>query len=107
MQVIKTAHKHVSPNAIRILRKLKPTRQIEICEIMTAAHNYTVPFAKALFMATPENQLLEDHRKKNGNAFSADEMARMEKETENLARDIKLVKEAYGKDMLILVVYCG
>lgn len=99
--------KHVSPNAIRILRKLKPARQIEVCEIMMAAHNYTVPFAKALFMATPENQLLEDHRKKNVDAFSSEEMARMEKETEVLARDIKLVKEAYGKDMLNLVVSCG
>jgi hypothetical protein len=99
--------KHVSPNAIRILRKLKPARQIEVCEIMMAAHNYTVPFAKALFMATPESQLLEDNRKKNVDAFSSEEMARMEKETEVLARDIKLVKEAYGKDTLNLVVSCG
>ena len=31
----------------------------------------------------------------------------MEKETEGLARDIKLVKQSYGKDTLNLVLACG
>ena len=34
-------------------------------------------------------------------------MARMEKETEVLARDIKLVRESCGKDTLNLVLACG
>ena len=39
--------------------------------------------------------------------LSPEEMARMEKETEGLVNDIKLVKEFYGKDMLNLVLACG
>jgi hypothetical protein len=77
-----------------------------MCELMTAAHNYTVPFAKALLAATPKSQFKEP-QKKNLEGLSSEEMARMEKETEGLANDIKLVKESYGKDMLNLVLACG
>jgi hypothetical protein len=38
---------------------------------------------------------------------SPEDMARMEKETEGLANDIKLVKDSYGKDTLNLVLACG
>ena len=74
---------------------------------MITAHNFTVPFAKALLAATPSSQLIEPHRKKKLEGVSAEEMTRMEKETEGLAKDIKLVKESYGKDTLNLVLACG
>ena len=61
--------KHMSPHAIRILRKLKPARQVEVCEIMMAAHNYTVPFAKALLLASPQNQLLENYVRRRWTGF--------------------------------------
>ena len=98
--------KQMSPNALRVLSRVQPERQIEMCELMIAAHNYTVPFAKALLAATPESQFKEPEKKKL-KGLSSEEMARMEKETEGLANDIKLVKESYGKDMLNLVLACG
>jgi ParB-like chromosome segregation protein Spo0J len=98
--------KQMSPNALRVLSRVQPERQIEMCELMIAAHNYTVPFSKALLAATPESQFKEPQKKKL-EGLSSEEMARMEKETEGLANDIKLVKESYGKDMLNLVLVCG
>ena len=98
--------KQMSPNALRVLSRVQPERQIEMCELMIAAHNYTVPFSKALLAATPESQFKEPQKKKL-EGLSPEEMARMEKETEGLANDIKLVKESYGKDMLNLVLVCG
>jgi ParB-like chromosome segregation protein Spo0J len=98
--------KQMSPNALRVLSRVQPERQIEMCELMIAAHNYTVPFSKALLAATPESQFKEPQKKKL-EGLSSEEMARMEKETEGLANDIKLVKESYGKDMLNLVLACG
>ncbi len=50
--------KHFSPNAIRVLKKMNPMRQIEVAELMIAANNYTVPYAQALLAATPQDQLL-------------------------------------------------
>jgi TusA-related sulfurtransferase len=99
--------KHMSPSAVRVLSRVKPERQIEMCELMIAAHNYTVPFAKALLAATPQSQFRESGKKKKLEGLSPEEIARMEKETEGLANDIKIVKEAYGKDMLNLVLSCG
>ncbi len=104
-ELLKNAH--MSPNAIRILRKMKPSRQAEVSEIMIAAHNTTVSFAKALLAATPAVQLVDSERKKQDMGLSPEEMARMEKETQMLARDIKLVKESYGRDTLNLVLACG
>ena len=98
--------KQMSPSAVRVLSRVKPERQIEMCELMIAAHNYTVGFAKAMLVATPKSQVKESGKKKM-EGLSSEEMARMEKETEGLANDIKIVKEAYGKDMLNLVLACG
>jgi len=99
--------KRISPTALRSLSRVVPERQIEMCELMMAAHNYTVPFAKALLAATPGSQLKEPQKKKKLEGLSSDEMARMEKETEGLVKDIKLVRESYGKDTLNLVLSCG
>jgi hypothetical protein len=99
--------KQVSPSAFRILRRVTPERQIEMCELMIAAHNYTVPFTKALFAASPSGQLKEPQKKKKMDRLSAEKLARMKKETDGLVNDIKIVKESYGKDMLNLVLACG
>lgn len=100
--------KRISPNAIRTLSRVVPERQVEMCELMIAAHNYTVPFTKALLAATPERQLNDEHRRKKKLAeISPEDMARMEKETSTVIKDIKLVKESYGKDTLNLVLCCG
>jgi len=99
--------KHCSPKSIRVLRKMKPMRQIEVVELMIATNNYTVRYAKALLAATPKDQLVEQQKPKRIEGLSPDEMARMEKETEILTRDFKAVKDSYGKDTLNLVLACG
>jgi ParB-like chromosome segregation protein Spo0J len=99
--------KHFSPNAIRVLKKMKPMRQMEVAELMIAANNYTVPYAQALLAATPKDQLVEQRKPKRIEGLSPEEMARMEKETETLTRDFKVVKDSYGKDTLNLVLACG
>jgi len=99
--------KRISPTALRYLSRVTPARQVEMCELMVAAHTYTVPFARALFTATPPGQRHADLKKKRLPEMSPQQMARMEKETEVLARDIELVRESYGKDTLNLVLACG
>ena len=100
-------YKQISSSALRVLSRVTPKRQIEMCELMIAAHNYTVPFAKALLAATPASQLKKPQNKKKMEGLSPEELARMEKETKGLVKDIKMVKESYGKDMLNLVLACG
>jgi ParB-like chromosome segregation protein Spo0J len=99
--------KQISPDAIRILRKMNPLRQIEVTELMIAAHNFTVPYAKALLAATPQDQLVEKEKDKKIEGLTPEERAKMEIESAALAKDIKIVKDNYGKDTLNLVLACG
>ena len=51
--------KHVATKAFMELKKVKPMRQIEIAELMTAAGTYVSTYASALVGLTPEDQLAE------------------------------------------------
>jgi len=96
--------KKITPGGLRVLKKVKPMRQIELAELMIATNNYTVPYAKALLAATPQDQLNEQEKRKKVQGLSQEEMARMEKEMEGLEREFKIVEESYGPNVLNLVV---
>jgi hypothetical protein len=49
---------HYSANIGSVLRKMKPTRQVECIELMVAANNITVAYAQALLAATPSELLV-------------------------------------------------
>ena len=96
--------KNITANAIRVFKKVKPIRQIELAELMIAANNYTVPYSKALLAATPKEQLNENEKEKKVAGLSQEEIVRMEKEMESLEREFKVIEESYGPDILNLVV---
>lgn len=50
--------------SLRELRKVKPMRQIEIAELMCAAFNFSLGYAKCLVGATPAEQTLDGDRVK-------------------------------------------
>jgi len=96
--------KKISPNALKVLKKVQAMRQIELAELMVAANNYTVPYASALLAATSKNQLVEQDSKKKVEGLSHEEMGRMEKEMDRLEREFKIIEESYGPNVLNLVV---
>jgi hypothetical protein len=94
-------------DVFRELRRVKPMRQIEIAELMRAANNYSVGYAKCLAAATPADQLLDDNRAKEMHGLSPEDIARMEHEMESLGREFKLIEESHGKNVLNLVIVVG
>jgi ParB-like chromosome segregation protein Spo0J len=97
--------KRVTSKALAVLRKMKPTRQIEAAELMIASNSFSTAFAKALLLATRPDYLNEPMRPEpriNG----AEREALLEEETAGLLRDIKAVENSYGMDILNLVVSC-
>jgi hypothetical protein len=50
--------KPITPKALRVMKRVKGLRQIEMAELMISANNYTLPYAQALYLATPEDQLV-------------------------------------------------
>ena len=56
--------KQVTLTSFRILRKMKPMRQIEAAERRVAMNKYTVNYARSLLAATPANQLVDPQKPK-------------------------------------------
>ncbi len=94
-------------DALRELRKVRPMRQIEIAELMCAAGNFTVGYAKCLVTTTPADQLIDGERAKEVRGLSPEDVARMEREMESHAAEFKLIEESHGQNTLHLVMVVG
>jgi hypothetical protein len=96
-----------SPELVRAIRKMKPTRQVECVELMIAANNVTVSYAEALLVATPAVRLDDGKKPPKLTGVSPEQMAKMEREMSNLQAQYKLVEQTYGRDVLNLVLAKG
>ena len=99
--------KSLDTEVFSLLRKMKPLRQIEAVELMSAMNNFTARYAQALLAATRREDLAQPDRPKNIGGLSAEQMARMEREMDGLQREFKAVTASYGDTVLNLVVASG
>jgi ParB-like chromosome segregation protein Spo0J len=93
-----------SAELARVIRKMKPTRQVECVELMVSANTLTVSYAEALLVATPEDALVGGRKPRKLAGVTADQMVRMEREMANLQGQYRLVEQSYGQDVLNLVL---
>lgn len=100
-------NKHVSLGVFSFLRKMKPMRQIEVAELLMATGNYSVPYAKALLAATHPDMLIDPDKHKVVEGLTPEQVAKMEKEMEALQRDLNLIEESHGNQVLNLVLARG
>ncbi len=96
-----------SPEISRVIRKMKPTRQIECVELMISADNMTVAYAEALLAATSPEMLNDGKKPPRLGGITREQMARMEREMDNLHGQYKIVEQSYGDDVLTLVLARG
>jgi hypothetical protein len=99
--------KSVDTEVFSLLRKMKPMRQIEAVELMSAMNNFTARYAHALLAATRREDLAQPDRPKNIRGLTSEQMARMEREMDGLQREFKAVAASYGDTVLNLVVASG
>ena len=99
--------KHVPLYVFTELRYLKPIRQIEAAQAMITMNRYSLAYAKSLVAATPADQLLESKPRRPRPGLSEDQIATMERESENVDRELKLIEQNYGADHLDLVLATG
>ena len=90
-----------------VLRRMKPTRQVECVELMLTANNMTVAYAEALFAATPPHLVVGEKRARKLPGVTAEQMVKMEREMGNLQGQLKVVEKSYGQDVLLLVLARG
>ena len=100
-------NRHVSLGVFSLLRKLKPMRQIEVAELLVATGNFSVPYAKALLVATHPDMLVDPDKPKIAEGLTQEQVAKMEKEMEVLQRDLTLIEESHGNQVLNLVLARG
>lgn len=90
-----------------VLRRMKPTRQVECVELMLTANNMTIAYAEALFAATPPHLVAGEKRARKLPGVTAEQMVKMEREMGNLQGQLKVVEKSYGQDVLLLVLARG
>lgn len=91
----------------RVLRKMKPTRQVECVELMVSANTLTISYIEAMLAATPAAMLVEGKKPAKLTGLSQEQMAKMEREMSNLQGQYKMVEQTYGQDVLNLVLAKG
>ena len=96
-----------SPRLGTILRKMKPTRQVECVELMLASNNISMAYAKGLLIASPPASLLQESKTRKIRGVTTEQMAMMEREMGNLHGHFKTIEQTYGQDVLNLVVATG
>lgn len=99
--------KHVPLNVFTELRFLKPMRQIEAAQSMITMNRYSTGYARSLVASTPEEELVEGRRRRRPRGLTEEQIAVMQRESENLDRQFKLVEQTYGADQLDLVQAIG
>lgn len=98
--------RHVPINVFHELRRMKALRQIEAAEAMIAMNRFSLPYAKFLVASSPADQLVNKKPAKP-RGLTADQIAVMQRESENLEREFKTIEQTYGEDHLDLVVAIG
>lgn len=94
-------------NVSRVLRQMKPLRQVECVELMISANNLTTSYADALLAATPADMLIDGKKPKKQAGVTQEQMSRMEREMANVQGQYKLVEQTYGQDVLNMVLARG
>ncbi|MCP1621525.1 plasmid partitioning protein RepB C-terminal domain-containing protein [Pseudomonas nitroreducens] len=95
----------VAHSVFNVLRQMKPIRQIQAAEMMISANCYSLSYARMVLAATRPEFLIE--QKKPIAEITPVDIARMEREMENLQHDYRLVEDSLGETMLSLVVAKG
>lgn len=87
-----------------LLRRMKPTRQVECVELMVAANAVTESYAQALLAATAPEMLIAGQKKPRISALTQEQVARMENEMANLLGQYRIAEQSHGEDMLNLML---
>jgi RepB plasmid partitioning protein/ParB-like nuclease domain len=98
--------KHVPLNVFTELRFLKPLRQIDAAQSMISMNRYSLAYAKSLVASSAADELVEGKQRRQ-RGLTEDQIATMQRESENIDREFKLIEQGYGANHLDLVIAKG
>ena len=97
--------RHVPINVFAELRFMKPMRQIDAAEAMIKMNRFSISFAKSLVASTPDDDLVAKPRRMSG--LTEDQIAIMQRESENVDREFRLIEQGYSSDNFDLMLATG
>lgn len=85
--------------AFELLKQMSPVRQIEAAQLLVDQGNFSVNFARALLLATPQEELVDPRKKKpkGTRRRTTEEMGRMERELANLQAQARTKEDRYAE----------
>lgn len=99
--------KQVALETLSLLKKVKPLRQLEMAEVMTATGTYSATYARALVMTTPREQLETPGRLKRLPVPKPENLARIEHEMRVQERDFRMIDDTYNEHVMALTIARG
>jgi hypothetical protein len=94
----------VNPVTFDVLRKMKPRRQIEACQLMKSAGNFSSAYGKALLAASRDSDLAKTLERKPAGPTTCADLALMERELKTVQNDFTAIESSYGENVLHLVI---
>ncbi len=98
------ADKPATQGMFKILRQMKPFRQIDVAQAMVNLNNFTIKLALAMLQGTPAEQLKEDAAAKVQAGGASETLRRLERELAAVQSETKLLEDGYGPANLQLVI---
>lgn len=98
----------IANGVARELNRMVPERQLEAVKLMVAANDFSVPFARALLIATPLHQLKETNNNKLvSKTIPPSVRAEFRSEMHALQARVTNIQDRYADDLISLVVASG
>lgn len=98
--------RHVPIHVFTELRFLKPVRQVEVAQAMITMNRFSVSYARSLVASTPDDQLVAG-KPRRVPGLTEDQVATMQRESENVDRQFRLIEPSYSSDHLDLILATG
>lgn len=99
------ADKPATYGMFRILKKMKPFRQIDVAQAMVNLGNYSIKLATAMLQNTPADQLTDASAAKTESTNTHSEaLRRLERELAAMQADTKILEDGYGPSNLQLEI---
>ncbi|OOH87187.1 RepB plasmid partition [Pasteurellaceae bacterium 15-036681] len=102
----KLANKQISKDIFRILRKMKPERQIEVADMMIASNKFSSIYANMMLLSSRKEELIENHKVKSTHDDLTD-LSIMQKEMNRLKENYKVSEEKLADLKMALIVAKG
>ena len=94
--------KLISPQALKMMKKVTGERQVAIARMMIEANNYHTGYIEGLVLGTRKDLLVAANLPKKKKGMSAEAIAKMEQEMETLESGMKAITENYKENMFTL-----